>query len=386
MRLAAHDEERFVPRRLHAAWASASAWAGHSLVLVLASASACVSVPAAEPVAFAIDDDQLRDARAERELERAVAALRDDGELHLLIIGHADEDNTDDYNRELSRRRAEHVRARVLALAPELSDRITIEARGEWDASEQGDDEATKARNRRVELRFHYPRTCAPSFDTAFLACEWARLPEPAVAATPASAPKPEPAPAPAPEPPAPSPRSRQDFRGPFVFALGGYAITSSLYLRQAARWGVGAGYLWGFENEFRVALGLEFDHLVDLGFVFPQSGPCAPNCDDVDRTAVRVVPQLRLGGTKGGLWGWLRLSAGLVVQHHEAEFGEMPRDAGWDPGAVFGIGPGFAITLTAHLLLLFDATITYAVLPGIDGGGGGAGIYDVGTGLGWVF
>ncbi len=355
------------------------------------AASGCVSVPEPAPLRFAVDDDRLRDAQAERELEAAVKALREDPDLHLLIVGHADEDNTEEYNRDLSLRRAKHVRERLLQIDPKLESRIRIEARSEWDASVQGDDERAKTRNRRVELHFHYPRRCQPSFDSAFLACEWERLPEPVV---------PEPKTAETPEPETPetsptlvtptrSPRQSLDFLGPYVFALAGYSIASSEYLRQYARWGVGAGYLWGFERDFRVALGLGFDHLVDVGFLYPQSGPCAPFCSQVERSRIRVTPELRFGGAKGGFMGWIRISGGLLLQHHEREREGTPDDPmvvapqRWDPGGVMGIGPGAAIALTGHLFLLLDAMVTYARVPAADRGGAGI---DVAAGLGWVF
>jgi hypothetical protein len=356
-------------------------------VALTTAAPACVSVPEAAPLQFAIDDDQLRDGKSERELDTAVQALRDDPDLHVLIVGHADEDNTDEYNRELSRRRAVHVRERILALAPELDDRIRVQARSEWDASAVGDDERAKTRNRRVELHFHYPRRCEPSFDSAFLACEWARLPPPT---PPAAQVEPAPTvPPPSIPPPAPSVHRKQEFLGPFVFGQVGYAIASSEYLRQYVRWSVGAGYLWGFDSDFRIGLGLEFDHLIDVGFVYPQSGPCAPFCNSVDHSRIRVVPELRLGGAKGGLWGWVRLSGGLLLQHREAtrrfEAGEptmIVAPQHWDPGGVMGIGPGIAVALTDHLFLLFDGMVTYARVPAVDRGGGGI---DIACGLGWV-
>ncbi|NVB40814.1 OmpA family protein [Pseudenhygromyxa sp. WMMC2535] len=350
----------------------------------------CVSVPKAEPVSFDVNDDRLGDPRAEAELERAAAALRDDPDLHLLVIGHADEDNTDEYNRALSRRRAQRVGDYLIEQLRASGDasaatRVHLEARGEWDASDPGDDEAAKARNRRVELRFYYPRQCEPSFDADFLACEWARLPPPEPveleapplqdAADVADTPPPTPA-----EPKQRPAREEIGFRGPYVFGIAGYAIGSAEYLRQHVRYGAGAGYIWGFSSELRLALGLSVDHLIDVGFLFPQPDSCAPDCDRVDRSRLRVVPELRVGGSRGGFWGWLRLSAGLVLQHRE---GSTTAPERWSPGAVLGIGPGVAIALTRHLFLLFDATVTYSVTPGSSGG---AGIYDVGAGLGWVF
>lgn len=340
--------------------------------------AACVRVPEAEPLQFAVDDAVLREARSAQTLEQVAAALREDPALHLLIIGHADEDNTDEYNRALSQRRAEHARDRLLALDPNFAERLHVEARGEWDASDSGTGEAAKARNRRVELRFFYPRQCEPSFDAEFIACEWARLPEVervvALAEPPAD---PEP---PQPAEPRPEPGDDPSFRGPYLFAIGGYAISSGEYLRQHARWGLGAGYLWGFGSEFRIAAGVDFDHLVDVGFLFPQPDSCRPDCSAIDRSRIRVVPELRVGGARGGLWGWLRLSAGVAFEHRE------PNDR-WYPGAVVGIGPGVAVTLTRHLFLLLEATVTYVATRGTAGTGwSGAGIYDAGAGLGWVF
>jgi hypothetical protein len=362
-----------------------------SAVVVALAAGACVSVPEVAPLQFAVDDDRLRDREDERELEAAAEALREDPDLHLLIVGHADEDNTDEYNRDLSRRRAAHVRSRILALAPDLDDRIEIEARGEWDASEIGEDEQAKARNRRVELRFHYPRRCEPSFDSEFLACEWARLPPPT--------PPPPPAPVVDATPEVSEPiapvtgtpaRQQQEFLGPFVFGHAGYAIASSEYLRQYVRWGAGAGYLWGFDRTLRVGVGLEFDHLVDVGFLFPQSGACAPFCEFVERSRMRVAPELRIGGARGGLWGWIRVSGGLLLQHREptrrAGTGdeiEIVAPQRWDPGGVIGIGPGIAIAVTGHLFVLFDSMVSYGRVPAVDRGGAGL---DVAAGLGWVF
>jgi hypothetical protein len=274
-----------------------------------------------------------------------------------------------------------------LKLAPELDARIRIEARSEWDAMDQRDSEVAKTRNRRVELRFHYPRRCEPSFDSAFLACEWARLPAPE-SETPEPAPE-QPGSLPEPDvpPPNPSPRERQEFRGPFMFALAGYAIASSQYLRQYVRWGVGAGYLWGFDSDFRIALGLAFDHLVDVGFLYPQTGGCGGDCKSVERSRIRVTPELRFGGARGGLMGWVRISGGLLLQHHERtrdmSDAMLVTPQRWDPGGVIGIGPGAAVSLTGHLFLVFDGMVTYARVPMADRGGAGI---DAAVGLGWVF
>ena len=361
------------------------------LALLVCSIGACVTVPEAPPLEFAVNDAELRDPRFERVLAQASEWLAKDPDLHVLIIGHADEDNSDEYNRALSLRRAEHVRDRLLG--PGLAERLHTEARGEWDASDEGSDEAAKARNRRVELRFFYPRRCEPSFDASFLACEWSRVPAPAPEPIAIEALDPPPAPAEPPPPRAPPPGPHQDFRGPYMVGIGGYAISSNEYLRQHARWGLGAGYLWGLGSDFRIAAGLNFDHLIDVGFLFPQPDSCDPFCGQIDRSRIRVVPELRLGGARGGIWSWLRLSAGLQLEHRERLFTQqgsvttVTAPERWSAGAVVGIGPGVAIALTRHLFLLLDATVTYSVSRGLEGTGwSGAGIYDVGAGLGWMF
>ncbi|MFV8753620.1 OmpA family protein [Nannocystaceae bacterium ST9] len=359
---------------------------GFVLALATSLAGGCASMPKVEPIGFTVDRDVLEPGVGEAELERALAALRADPELHLRLIGNADEDNTDEYNDELSRRRAEHLREQLIARDPGLADRIDTEARGELDASAPGSDEQAKARNRRVELRFFYPRVCEPSFDGEFLACELARLPP-----APAPEPTPEPLLAQAEPPPAkPPPPSRKSFTGPWLMGMIGYGVTSAEYLRQHVRWGVGGGYSWGWDSEFRIAAGLSFDHLVDVGFLFPQPDSCAPFCDRVERSALRFVPEVRIGGANQVFWAWIRLNGGLVVQHRERLLDEVDGQTfaiapeTWIAGGVFGIGPGVAFALTKHLFLEFDATASYSVIRGLSGGG--TGIYDVGVGLGWLF
>lgn len=350
--------------------------------------SACASVPKVDPVAFATDQAELDPGVGEHELDAALAALRDDPALHLHLVGHADEDNSDDYNAALSRRRAEHLRERLIAREPSLADRVTIEARGELDVAAAGSDDEAKARNRRVELRFHYPRACEPSFDAAFLTCELDRLP----AAAPAPEPTPplatsEPAPAPAPAPP-PSPR--RSFTGAYLIGMAGYGITSAEFLRQHVRWGVAGGWSWGWNSDFRIAAGLAFDHLVDVGFLFPSPDSCAPFCERVERSALRLTPELRIGGASQVFWSWIRLNGGVVVQHRERQ---LEDDAGvvvatapeqWIAGGVIGIGPGIAFALGQHLFLEFHATASVSFVPRIRGDG--TGIFDAGVGLGWRF
>lgn len=357
------------------------------LLLLATLTSACASVPKVEPLAFAVDSDELDAGVGERELAAALAALQGDPDLHLHLVGHADEDNVDDYNLALSRRRAAHVREQLLARDPSLAVRIDVEARGELDGAASGSDDAAKARNRRVELRFYYPRQCEPSLDAAFLACELARLPTPAPEPTPppiASEPTPEP---PAPPPP---PSTRKRFVGAYLTGLVGYGVTSAEFIRQHVRWGVNGGWSWGWNSDFRIALGLGFDHLVDVGFLFPAPDSCDPFCERVDRSALRFTPELRIGGANQVFWSWIRINGGVLVQHRErqlvVENGTTRATAPeqWVPGAVLGIGPGIAFALGEHLFLEFDATASLSLVRRIRGGG--TGIFDAGVALGWRF
>lgn len=356
------------------------------LTLAITLAGGCASVPKVEPIEFAVDDDQLAPGVGEAELDAALAALQADPELHLQLIGHADEDNSDEYNEQLSRRRAEHLRTQLITRDPSLRARILSVARGELDTAVVGEDQSAKARNRRVELLFFYPRVCEPSFDEDFLACELARLPTP-----PAKPPQTEPPPALAPVlPPSKPPTQTKSFTGAWVAGLVGYGISSAEYLRQHVRWGVAGGWSWGWKSEFRIAAGLSFDHLVDVGFLFPQPDSCAPFCDRVDRSALRVAPELRIGGASQVLWAWIRVSGGAVVQHRERllaeDDGQVTAVAPerWVGGGIVGFGPGVAVALTRHLFLEFDATASYSVVPGLRPGG--TGIYDAGVSLGWLF
>ena len=71
---------------------------------------ACGPVPTVDPVGFAVDDAKLRHQVLQTRVDEAADALYADANLRLLLVGHADEDNSDEYNLELSRRRAAAVR------------------------------------------------------------------------------------------------------------------------------------------------------------------------------------------------------------------------------------------------------------------------------------
>lgn len=101
-------------------------------------------------VLFAFDDDKLGPG-APAELDRVAAALAARGAVRLSIEGHTDDVGDDDYNRALSERRAQAVRA---YLAAHGLDGAHVEARGLGEAqpAAPNDSEEGRRRNRRVEI------------------------------------------------------------------------------------------------------------------------------------------------------------------------------------------------------------------------------------------
>ena len=67
------------------------------------------------------------------------------------IVGHADSDGTDEYNLDLSRRRASSV-AQYLVSRNVLADRVYVDGRGESAPIASNATAEGKAQNRRVEI------------------------------------------------------------------------------------------------------------------------------------------------------------------------------------------------------------------------------------------
>jgi len=70
----------------------------------------------------------------------------------LSIEGHTDSDGADDYNMELSRKRAESVRAYLINEFSISSDRLEAKGWGESKPIDSNGSSEGKANNRRVEL------------------------------------------------------------------------------------------------------------------------------------------------------------------------------------------------------------------------------------------
>lgn len=107
----------------------------------------------ATDVLFAFDSAELS-PRAQQTV-RDLAAEVDDADGTILVVGHTDSVGTDEYNQDLSERRAAAV-ADVLADALGGDVQLTTDGRGEDEpvADEGEGDPMAAARNRRVEIVF----------------------------------------------------------------------------------------------------------------------------------------------------------------------------------------------------------------------------------------
>ena len=102
-------------------------------------------------IQFDHDSATIR-GESERTLEEIAKALRDAGDLNLYVVGHTDSRGALDYNRELSRRRADAV---VKALQQRFGidgKRLTPVGVGPVAPVAGNSSDAGRARNRRVEL------------------------------------------------------------------------------------------------------------------------------------------------------------------------------------------------------------------------------------------
>ncbi|MEO8011756.1 MAG: OmpA family protein, partial [Dokdonella sp.] len=85
-------------------------------------------------------------------LEEIAKLLRDDASLHLTVVGHTDAKGANDYNLDLSRRRAANVSAALVSGYSVDRERLQSRGAGAGEPVASNDDEEGRAKNRRVEL------------------------------------------------------------------------------------------------------------------------------------------------------------------------------------------------------------------------------------------
>ena len=101
-------------------------------------------------VYFEFDKSSLT-SKSIQTLKSAVDALNENSTIEVTLSGHADERGTREYNLALGQRRAESV-SDYLVLNGIKKSRITVKSFGEEKPLAYGQDEASYAKNRRVEL------------------------------------------------------------------------------------------------------------------------------------------------------------------------------------------------------------------------------------------
>ena len=101
-------------------------------------------------VYFEFDKSSLT-SKSIQTLKSAVDALNENSTIQVTLSGHADERGTREYNLALGQRRAESV-SDYLVLNGIKKSRITVKSFGEEKPLAFGQDEASYAKNRRVEI------------------------------------------------------------------------------------------------------------------------------------------------------------------------------------------------------------------------------------------
>ncbi len=102
-----------------------------------------------QPISFAFDDANIDDA-GRRLLQAAAECLQREGNSRYVLIGRADPRGTTEYNLGLGERRARAAQRYLNALGVDTA-RIAVSSEGSEGA--QGTDEASWARDRRVDFR-----------------------------------------------------------------------------------------------------------------------------------------------------------------------------------------------------------------------------------------
>lgn len=99
---------------------------------------------------FAVDKTDIP-AENQAVLDRAVEVMKQVPDMQLLILGHTDSDGDDAYNKDLSQRRAEAVKAYLVSKGADAA-KLMTKGMGETDPMATNETENGKFRNRRIEF------------------------------------------------------------------------------------------------------------------------------------------------------------------------------------------------------------------------------------------
>ena len=112
------------------------------------------AVPASLPhdgmVYFGLDSDQL-DAEDQTMLDEIVAAVAAQGPASVTVMGHADRSGSDDYNMDLSERRAQTIADALIAAGVPAS-AVNTMGYGETEPAVETEDGVTMRQNRRAAV------------------------------------------------------------------------------------------------------------------------------------------------------------------------------------------------------------------------------------------
>ena len=102
---------------------------------------------------FDFDSDRLR-AESKKNLDNLASSLSDFGDSKLLLVGHTDSQGGDEYNINLSRRRADAVASYLESQRVSVS-RVQTSGRGESEPIASNDTDEGRQANRRVEVAIY---------------------------------------------------------------------------------------------------------------------------------------------------------------------------------------------------------------------------------------
>lgn len=105
-----------------------------------------------EPIFFDFDRAEIR-AEHEEFLKKLIHVVKGHSDLRIKVIGHTDADGTDQYNVELSRRRAESI-IRFFVAHGLSEDRLEFDFKGEKQPADTNATPEGRQRNRRVDFEF----------------------------------------------------------------------------------------------------------------------------------------------------------------------------------------------------------------------------------------